>query len=98
MFELRQAYRGLIRRPAYTAACIGTLALVIGVNAALFAAINATLFRPIPLQSGDRTVQLYLFPPGPPDSNRRNPLHETDLIRVRERNRTLTHIPSFATA
>ena len=48
MFELRQAYRGLIRRPAYTVACIGTLALVIGVNAALLAAINATLFRPIP--------------------------------------------------
>jgi hypothetical protein len=49
MFELRQACRGLVRRPAYTAASIGTLALVIGVNAALFAAVNATLFRPIPL-------------------------------------------------
>jgi len=78
MFELRQAYRGLIRRPVYAAACIGTLALVIGVNAALFAAINATLFRPIPLKSGDRTVQLYLLPPGPPDPNRRNPLNEID--------------------
>ena len=28
MFELRQASRGLLRRPAYTAASIGTLALV----------------------------------------------------------------------
>src|SRR5258707_112366 len=65
MFELRQACRGLLRRPAYTAACIGTLALVIGVNAALFAAINATIFRPIPLKSADRTVQLYTLPPGP---------------------------------
>src|SRR6185369_4062970 len=72
--------------------------LVIGVNAALFAAINATLFRPIPLKSGDRTVQLYLMPPGPPDPNRRNPLHETDLVRVRERSRTLTHIAAFTTA
>src|SRR5678815_5415514 len=84
MFELRQAYRGLIRRPAYTVACIGTLALVIGVNAALFAAINATLFRAIPLKSGERTVQLYLLPPGPADPSRRNPLHESDLVRVRE--------------
>lgn len=98
MFELRQAYRGLIRRPAYTAACIGTLALVIGVNAALFAAINATLFRPIPLKSGDRTVQLYLDPPGPPDPKLRNPLHAIDLVRFRERSRTLTHIAAFTTA
>ena len=98
MFELRQAYRGLVRRPAYTVACIGTLALVIGVNAALFAAINATLFRPVALKSGDRTVQLYLLPPGPPDPNRRNPLHEIDLVRVRERSRTLTHIAAFTTA
>ena len=46
MFELRQAVRALWRRRAYAAAGIATLALVIGVNAALFAAINATLFRP----------------------------------------------------
>jgi putative ABC transport system permease protein len=98
MFELRQAYRGLIRRPAYTAACIGTLALVIGVNAALFAAINATLFRPVPLKSGDRTVQVYLDPPGPPDPSRRNPLHQIDLVRLRERSRTLTHIAAFTTS
>src|SRR6266852_6340692 len=92
MFELRQAYRGLVRRPGYTAICIGTLALVIGVNAALFAAINATLFRPIPLKSGDRTVQLYLMPPGVTDPNLRNPLHAIDLVRLRERTRMLTHI------
>src|SRR6185295_17501334 len=84
MFELRQAYRGLIRRPAYAAATIGTLALVIGVNAALFAAINATLFRPIPLKSGDRTVQIYMMPPGLSDPNSRNPLHAIDLVRFRE--------------
>jgi len=98
MFELRQAYRGLVRRPAYTAACIGTLALVLGVNAALFSAINATLFRPIPLKSGDRTVQLYLMPPGSSDPSLRNPLHAIDLVRLRERSRTLTHIAAFATA
>jgi len=97
MFELRQAYRGLIRRPAYAAATIGTLALVIGVNAALFAAINATLFRPIPLKSGDRTVQIYLMPPGLSDPKFRNPLHAIDLVRFRERARTLTHIAAFTT-
>src|SRR4029077_13552250 len=98
MFELRQAYRGLLRRPAYTAASMLTLALVIGVNAALFAAINATMFRPIPLKSGDRTVNLYLNPPGQSDPAHRNPLHPIDLVRLRERSRTLTHLAAYTTA
>ena len=98
MFELRQAWRGLVRRPAYAIASIGTLALVIGVNAALFAAINATLFRPVPLKSGDGTVQFYLMPPGVSDPKLRNPLHAIDLVRFRERSRTLTNIAGFTTA
>ena len=98
MLEFRHALRGLLRRPAYAAASIGTLALVIGVNAALFAAINATLFRPIPLKSGERTVNLYLLPPGVTDAAKRNPLHSIDLVRFRERSRTLTRIAAFTTA
>jgi len=46
MFQLRQAWRSLVRRPAYTAASIGTLALVIGVNAALFAVSILANSRP----------------------------------------------------
>jgi putative ABC transport system permease protein len=98
VFELRQAIRALRRRPAYTVAGTATLALVIGVNAALFAAINATLFRPIPLKSGDRTVSIYLMPPGLSDPKYRNPLHGIDLVRLRERSRTLTHLAAFTTA
>src|SRR3954453_14349871 len=98
MFELRHACRGLIRRPAYTIGTILTLALIIGVNAALFAAINATLFRAIPLKSGERTVNVHLMPPGEPDAAKRNPLHAIDLVRLRERSRTLTHIAAFTTA
>jgi predicted permease len=98
MFELRQAIRSLVRRPAYTLASIGTLALVIGVNAAMFAAMNATLFRPIPLRSGERTVNLYLMPPGVSDPTFRNPLHAIDLVRFRERSRTLARLAAFTTA
>src|SRR3954468_16740407 len=98
MVELRHALRALLRRPAYSGGIIVTLALVIGVNAALFAAINATLFRPIPLKSGERTVNLYLMPPGATDAAMRNPLHAIDLVRLRERSRTLTHIAAFTTA
>ncbi len=96
--EFRQVLRGLLRRPAYGAAAVATLALVIGANAALFAAINATLFRPIPLISGDRTVQIYLNPPDLTDPKYRNPLHAIDLVRFRERSRTLKHIAALTTA
>jgi len=98
MFELRQAWRALIRRPTFAVASIGTLALVIGVNAALFAAINATLLRPIPLKTGERTVQIYLNQPGYTDAGHRNPLHAIDLVRFRERSRTITHVAAFTTA
>jgi len=96
VFDLRHAVRGLRRRPAYTIAGVGTLALVIGANAALFAAINATLFRPIGLTSGERTVTIYTMPPGLTDPKYRNPLHAIDLVRFRERSRTLTHISGFS--
>src|SRR4030095_13634270 len=95
LFDLRQAFRSRRRRPAYTISCVATLALVIGVNAALFATINATLFRPIGLKSGERTVTLFTMPPGKSDFKDRNPLHAIDLVRVRERSRTLTRIGGF---
>jgi putative ABC transport system permease protein len=98
MSEFRHAWRGLIRRPAYAIATVGTLAIVIGVNAALFAAINVTLLRPIALKSGERTVQIYLLPPRLSDPKYRNPLHAIDLVRFRERSRTLTHIAAFTIA
>ena len=98
MFELRQVIRGLIRRPIYAAASIATLTLVVGVNAALFAAVSATIFRPIPLKSGERTVQIYLLPPGVSDPAQRNPLHAIDLVRLRERSRTLTRFAAFTTS
>jgi putative ABC transport system permease protein len=87
--------RSLARRPAYVIACVGTLALVIGANAAIFAVVNATLLRPVPFTPGDRTVAIYLNPPGMSEVRHRNPLHPIDLVRFRERSRTITRFESF---
>jgi putative ABC transport system permease protein len=89
------AVRGLVRRPAYALAVIATLALVIGANAAIFAVVNATLLRPVPFVSGDRTVALYLNPPGATEIRHRNPLHPIDLVRFREWSRTMSRFESF---
>ena len=38
------------------------------------------------------------MPPGLSDPKYRNPLHAIDLVRFRERSRTLTHFAAFTTA
>jgi len=93
--DVVHAARALARRPAYAVAVIGTLALVIGANAAIFAVVNATVLRPVPFAAGGRAVQVYLNPPGFADVSHRNPLHPIDLLRFRERSRTLARLEAF---
>jgi putative ABC transport system permease protein len=94
--DVVHAFRSLIRRPAYFVASVATLALVVGANAAIFAVLNATLLRPLPFTAGDRTIALYLNPPGSSDVAHRNPLHAIDLVRFRERTRTMARIEAFS--
>jgi putative ABC transport system permease protein len=93
--DLLYAFRTLVRRPAYATACIATLALVIGANAAIFAVVNATLLRPVAFAAGERTLYIYLNPPGRTDVQSRNPLHPVDLVRFRERSRTISRFEAF---
>jgi putative ABC transport system permease protein len=93
--DILHVARSLGRRPAYVIACVGTLALVIGANAAIFAVVNATLLRPVPFAPGERTLAIYLDPPGTKEVRHRNPLHPIDLVRFRERSRTMTRFEAF---
>jgi putative ABC transport system permease protein len=93
--DMLHTARSLGRRPAYFIACVGTLALVIGANAAIFAVVNATLLRPVPFAPGERTLAIYLNPPGTTEVRHRNPLHPIDLVRFRERSRTMTRFEAF---
>jgi len=56
--DLRFAARGLGRSPLFTAAVVSTLALGIGVNAALFTVVDAVLVEPLPYPEPERLVQL----------------------------------------
>ena len=46
--EFRQAARRLFRSPGFAALAIGTLTVGIGINGAMFALMDALLFRPPP--------------------------------------------------
>jgi len=93
--DLLHAWRSLRRRPAYLVTCAGTLALVLGANAAIFSVVNATLLRPLPFRSGERTVHLFSMPPGLTDERQRNPLQQMDVVRYRERMHTLTRLEGY---
>src|SRR5688572_15609138 len=67
--DVRYALRSLRRTRGFTAAAVLSLTLGIGANIAIFALLDAVLFKPLALPGVNELVELYEVPPkGAPDS------------------------------
>lgn len=56
--NLRYALRTLMRSPGFSVTVVLTLALAIGANGAVFSALDAVLFKPLPFPNGERLMRL----------------------------------------
>jgi predicted permease len=56
--NVRYALRQFRQSPAFTITILGTLALTIGVNTAIYSVVDAIFFRPLPYPQPDRLVMI----------------------------------------
>jgi predicted permease len=62
--DLRDAFRGFARHPAFAAAAVLSLAVGIGANTAIFSVASALLLRPLPYPAPGQLVILWNRSPG----------------------------------
>jgi putative ABC transport system permease protein len=89
--DLIGALRQMKRAPAFTLLAATTLALGIGANSAIFALVDATLLRPLPVHEPDRLVYMWERT----DSAPRSPVSPLNLLDWSERTRTFTAMAGF---
>jgi predicted permease len=74
--DVRYSLRSLSRQPGFVVAVVLSLALGIGVNTAIFSALNALLWRPLALRDLDRTVIVFHATPNDPDQGTSYPAYQ----------------------
>jgi putative ABC transport system permease protein len=85
--DFRYAFRSFLKNPAFSVACILTLALGIGANTAIFSVVDAVLLRKAPFADMNRLVMVWET-----DRNTgttREPASLPDYLDIKDRARTL---------
>jgi predicted permease len=98
--DTRFAVRALLRSPGFTAVVVGTLALGIGANIAIFSVVHAVLLRSLPFPGADRFVRIAIqFDPDDGSGIRTSaaPMRFEDLEVLRSRSRTLSDLGTYVT-
>ncbi|MDQ3997332.1 MAG: ABC transporter permease, partial [Gemmatimonadota bacterium] len=93
--DVRYAARGLRNRPAFAVIVLGTLAIGIGANTAIFTVVDAALFRGLPYVEPERLV--HLWESAPDHTSQRSEASYPDFEDWRAGQTTLAAIAGYQT-
>ncbi|HKV41693.1 MAG TPA: ABC transporter permease, partial [Blastocatellia bacterium] len=91
--DLYFSLRIVRKRPGYTFFAVVLLALIIGVNGAVFSIIQGVLLRPLPFPGADRLVAIWESNPG--QGRARDPVSFPDFASWREQAKSLSGIAAM---
>jgi putative ABC transport system permease protein len=93
--DVKFAVRGLLKKPAFTAIAVLTLALGIGANTAIFSVVNAVLLRPLAVKDPDRVMTFWHSAPA--KGLKHLDLNDALVAYYRDRTRTFQSLAAFET-
>jgi putative ABC transport system permease protein len=91
--DIRYAARTLVRKPGFTAVVVGTLALCIGANTAIFSVVNSVLLHGLPYANLDRLVSVWSNDTR--SKRERNNVSIGDYRDLRARTKTLSQVAAY---
>jgi putative ABC transport system permease protein len=91
--DLRYGFRSLLKRPGLTAVALITLALGIGINTAIFSAVDSVLLRPLPFKEPEQVVAIWEHTPHLGIA--RNEFAPANYFDLRRQNQSFTDVGAF---
>jgi putative ABC transport system permease protein len=93
--DLRYGIRNLLKQPMFAVVAVGTLALAIGGNTAMFSVVNAVLLRPLQYPEADRIVTLEGI--NPPRGIRQSNMSVPDFLDWQNQTQVFEQMAGFVT-
>jgi macrolide transport system ATP-binding/permease protein len=93
--DVRFALRWLRKSPAFALVAVASLAIGIGFNTALFAMVDAVLFRPLPVADPDRLVDVFTSGANSTAVERYSTSSYPDYLDVRAQNEVFEDIVGY---
>ena len=95
LHDLKLAFRGLAKSPAFTAVVVLTLGLGIGANTTIFSVVNGVLLQPLPYYEPERIVQVAEIDPTM-EGDRGSMASQQLFLAWRESGATLSDIAMYS--
>jgi len=93
LHDLRHGFRVLAKSPGFTVVAILTVALGIGMNAAMFSVVNALLLKPLPYRDAEHT--LVVWNTWPQRSFPRLPMFNAEFTYLQRNQRVFSELAGF---